>query len=267
MKSRLRYIAAVRFAIGITLGLLFVAFQWVPEALWIPITIAVVMSSGPYSGGVLNKAMQRAFATALGCGLGLGYVLLRGPHATATILIVGAVGGLVAGYFLSDARYKYVAIYTSVSLIIVISVPSDVEISFALWRIANIFIGGAIGLLVAILVLPESARRRFQLDFESTTARLDQLIGVQREGTFDSDDLLESEELIIAGIRSQKASLASARFESLNWRQAASELGGVVDQERELIRHLVGRTPSENFERLATISKDATSIFNRHSLN
>lgn len=267
LDSHLRVVGAVRFAIGVTLGLVFVAYQIVPEALWIPVTIAVVMSSGPYSGGVLNKALQRGVATAVGCGLGLAFILLRGPHSSATIFAVGAVGGFAAGYYLVDARYSYIVMYASVSLIIVVSIPPDAGVSFALWRVANIFIGGVIGLLVATLVLPNSARRRFLVEFDSTITLISGLISRQREGCFDSDEVLETEERIVAGLRSQKATLASARFESMKWRQAAAELGSIVDRERQLMRHLVGQTPDENSQQLTAINSDAASILGRHGLS
>ncbi|HQZ84343.1 MAG TPA: FUSC family protein [Actinomycetota bacterium] len=265
--DRPRSVRALRFAIGVTIGLVFVAFDLVPEAVWIPITVAVVMSSDRYAGGVLKKSSQRAAATAIGCGLGLAVIVLPGPHGSAMILLVGAAASFAAGLFLTDARYSYLALYAGISLIIVVSVPAGEGVSFALWRIANIFIGGAIGLLVSTVVLPESARRHF-LDELATTAQLfAEAISLQREPSTELDDLVDLEERIISSVRRQQSTLASARLESLGWHRAGDDLARIVEREREMVRHFSGRTPDENFERLAVLTAEADQVLTRNQLN
>lgn len=267
VESHIRWVGAIRFAIGVTIGLIFVAFQITPESVWVVITIVVVMSSGPHTGGVLDKGMQRGIATALGCGLGLLFVILRGPYSATTILILGVVGALIVGYYLADPHYKYIAMYTCISFFVVISVPPEAQMSIALWRIGNIFIGGAIAIVIALVVFPESARVRFISEFESTTQRLGDLIQRQSRGTETFVELIDDEEAIVGGLRNQKATLASTRFESLKWRQAAAELNGILDKERLLLRHLVGQDPEDNRAQLQAIKDEATAIFSRHDLS
>lgn len=243
-----------------TIGVAFVAFDIVPEAVWIPVTIAVVMSSDRYAGGVLKKSVQRAGATVIGCGLGLGFLLLHTPHSALVLMVVGAVASFAAGYLLDDKRFAYMAMYAGISLIIVVSIPSDQGIEFALWRIANIFIGGAIGLAVSVLVLPESARRHFITEWHATLQRIEALIDRQREGVENPDHLVDDEEAIITGVRRQEATLASARMEGLRWRRAAPALADLIRRERELVRHLAARPPDCNAEMLTNLRVDGEDL-------
>lgn len=264
--SRPRSIRALRFAIGVTIGLTFVAFDLVPEAVWIPITVAVVMSSDRYAGGVLKKSAQRAVATMIGCGLGLAVIVVPVPHGSAVLLAVGAAASFAAGFFLEDSRYSYLAMYAGLSLIIVVSIPADEGVSFALWRIANIFIGGVIGLLVSTLVLPDSARRHFRVEFDATAELFADAITFQRDRMTEIEDLAELEERIIAGMRRQQSLLASARLESLRWHRAGDDLARVVEQEREMIRHFTGRGPAENRARLTALTDAAADVFTKYGL-
>jgi uncharacterized membrane protein YccC len=256
----------LRFAIGVTIGLVFVAFNLVPEAVWIPITVAVVMSSDRYAGGVLKKSAQRATATAIGCGCGLAVIGLPGPHGSALILLVGAVASFAAGLLLADPRYSYLAMYACISLIIVVSVPAAEGVSFALWRIANIFIGGAIGLLVSTVVLPESARGHFRAELDATVDLIAEAITAQRELSAGLACLLQLEEQIIAGVHRQENTLASARLESLRWHRAGEDLVHIVATEREMVRHFTGREPDENAARLSALRDEAAEVFDRYAL-
>ncbi|CAH0539467.1 FUSC family protein [Vibrio marisflavi] len=140
---------ALRITLALAFTLLFYHVTQLPHSLWGPITVSVVMNQ-PQHGALLHKGLQRIIGTTLGATVGLVTVLFP------THLPLIAPLWMLLGVFLLSLRmqgkYHYLFFLAVMTLLIVgYQESADVEVSVALWRVANIMIGTAIAILFSQL--------------------------------------------------------------------------------------------------------------------
>lgn len=135
---------ALRITIALAFTLLFYHITQIPHSLWGPITVSVVMNQ-PHHGALMHKGFQRIIGTTLGATIGIVTVLF--PSNLPLLAPLWVLFGVFLLSLKMQGKYHYLfflAVMTS--LIVGYQESADVEVSIALWRVANIMIGTAIAI-------------------------------------------------------------------------------------------------------------------------
>ncbi len=179
--ERLRH--GLRIAVGCAVGFWLASLLQLQAGQWVVITVVMVLSTEPRTGGILKKSLQRFWGTVLGAvaALLILFVLPGGPPWG----LLWALPALVAfGYLAADAERAYIGVLGAVTLVMVAMEP-DQNLAFALKRIAQIVLGLVVALGVGELVLPDHARTRLR----SSVARVLQSLADLAAGEGERDAL------------------------------------------------------------------------------
>lgn len=141
---------ALRVSLAIAFCIAFYSVVPVPHSMWGPVTVVVVMMQ-PYAGVIVYKGFQRIGGTLLGATLGLVTVFFP-QHLNYLI----PVWMLVWVFLLSLKSYgkNIYFFFLAVMTLIIVSYQGStaLEVSVALWRVANILIGSLIAMAFSFLL-------------------------------------------------------------------------------------------------------------------
>ncbi len=136
--------AAVAVAFGI-----YEAFR-LPQGYWAVFTVIIVMQGS--IGGTLDASVDRMFGTVAGALVGgtAAAIVPRAPVAigAALVICVGATALLAA------ARPRYKVAPITVAIMLLSSSGGMPPVQAALFRVIEIAVGGALGVLATLFVLP-----------------------------------------------------------------------------------------------------------------
>ncbi|MEC6814266.1 FUSC family protein [Photobacterium toruni] len=170
--SHAQFSHALRVTLAIAFTLAFYSVIHVPHSMWGPVTVVVVMMQ-PYAGAIVYKGFQRIGGTLLGAILGLLTVLF--PDKFDYLI----PAWMLAWVFLLSLKSYGKNIYfffLAVMTLIIVSYQGDtaLEVSVALWRVANILIGSLIAIAFSLL-LPIRAITSWNTLFNQNLRALRQL--------------------------------------------------------------------------------------------
>ncbi|TDR73831.1 FUSC family protein [Paludibacterium purpuratum] len=174
MHPRFRYsqLATIH---GLRLALAFLAARWIgefinePHAVWMTVTVAVVMGSLPHTGSIVEKGKQRFLGTTLGALGGFLVIFLTHQSPTMAALAILAIIGY-SGYWAVRGG-GYIALLTCITLAIV---STDSAFDIGLWRMVNVYAGVVLAIAFGML-FPERARDHWYFMLEESLEGLNWL--------------------------------------------------------------------------------------------
>lgn len=174
LQPRFRYrqlgkIHAARLALAFLASHLIASFLNEPHAVWMSITLMVVMGGQAHTGSIVEKGRQRLLGTTYGA-IG-GFAVILAGHASPSLALALLASFIAAGGYLAIGRGGYIALLSCITVVIVAS-SSTLDIGF--WRMVNVYAGVVLALVFAHL-LPERAREHWYFLLEETIEGLDWL--------------------------------------------------------------------------------------------
>ncbi|MFG1477242.1 FUSC family protein [Xanthobacter sp. V4C-4] len=143
VKAALAALAAYGLAYGLDL----------PNGYWAVLTAILVVQST--IGASLSVAIDRALGTVVGGGVGVVAAMAAGPSVTLTFVALGVA--VIATSTLA-ARFSSYKLAPVTAVIVLLSDPTHMDPWISgLHRVFEIGLGGAVGVLCALLVLPARA--------------------------------------------------------------------------------------------------------------
>lgn len=217
--------AGLRFALRVVIAAL-IAYGLarllaLPFGYWAVITAVIVMQGN--IGGSLKAARERFIGTALGAGLGFLVTLIPVGPDYQWVRLALAIGA--SAYVVSlDARFRVAPITAIITLIV--PQPGVSALTAALDRVVEILIGGAIGVLVALTVLPERAHRSLVKRIAALLRQLSGMLAIDMKGLHEPRDDAALSELIETSRDLIKTSVTLA--EESSGERAARLTGGTA---------------------------------------
>lgn len=145
---------ALRAALAITASVALVRNLGLAHALWVPITVLVVMR--PSLGGTLQISWKRMAGTAVGAAAG---VLMAYAHLPAAAVAVLAFVLLFLMFYFKGRDYLAFTIFLTADLVLILSTAFPHAWQSGAERLFDTFLGIVIGLAASFLVWPNFARK------------------------------------------------------------------------------------------------------------
>lgn len=124
-----------------------------PNGYWAVLTAVLVVQAT--LGASLSVAIDRALGTLAGGGVGVAGAMVAGHSQIQTLAVLSLALFIAAAMAARSPSFKLAPVTV---IIVMLAHPGDVAPWLAgLTRVAEITLGGAVGLLCAILILPERA--------------------------------------------------------------------------------------------------------------
>ena len=147
---------AIRLMAAVAVSFVFYEGFHLPQGYWAVFTVVIVMQGS--IGGTLDASVDRMFGTVAGALLG-GTAAALVPHAPvplgiALVACVGAAALLAA----SQPRFKVAPI--TVAIMLLSSSAGMSPVQAALFRVVEIGVGGVLGVLATLFVLPAKSGPR-----------------------------------------------------------------------------------------------------------
>ncbi|WP_189536434.1 FUSC family protein [Paludibacterium paludis] len=148
-------IHVIRLSAAILVSQIIAATLHESHAVWMSVTIIVVMGALPHTGSIIAKARQRAVGTTIGALAGIG-VILVGRHSPwlAEALIV-ALTALAACKAIGKAGYTALAAAITLAIVAMSGSLED-----GAWRFLYVIAGVGISVVFALLI-PARAREHW----------------------------------------------------------------------------------------------------------
>jgi uncharacterized membrane protein YccC len=148
---------ALRAAIAITAAVAMVQDLGLSHALWVPITVLVVMR--PSLGGTLQISWKRMAGTLVGAvaGVGLAYIPLPAAGVAGLALVL-----LFFMFYFKGRHYLAFTIFLTADLVLVLSAAFPHAWQSGAERLLDTFLGIGIGLAASFLVWPNFARKNLR---------------------------------------------------------------------------------------------------------
>lgn len=145
---------ALRAAVAITIAVAVVKQTTLYHALWVPITVLVIMR--PSLGGTLHISWKRLAGTAAGAAAGILIAFLQLPLVAISIL---AFGLLFLIFYFKGRNYLVFIAFLTADLVIVLSAAFPHPWQSGAERMLDTLLGIGIGLGVSFVVWPNFARK------------------------------------------------------------------------------------------------------------
>jgi uncharacterized membrane protein YccC len=176
---------AVRMTVAALFAYLGTVWFGLAEGYWAVITCLVIVQST--LGGTLNAAVSRINGTVAGAVLGGMGAWVQGqlgvPHAAMLLALVLPLSLAAA----ANAQFRMAPV-TAALVLLAIHVGGG-SFNVALYRIADIALGGVVGAAAALFVLPERAASRMVAHGAATLAALGELARLYLTGQSGADAL------------------------------------------------------------------------------
>lgn len=158
-------------ALGLCMGLAYAA-HWVDRQnhwFWIPLTVSLVMK--PDLGSVFARAVLRCVGTIGGAGLGAAALVLL-PKGQSVVLVIAALSAVLPWAMRRSYVLQAVVLAPLVLLLVDIIEPGPRNMDYAVQRIVDTFIGGAIVLVFGYFLWPRSRHGRLAARFHEAKGML-----------------------------------------------------------------------------------------------
>lgn len=166
-----RWIHALRISLAFLITYTVIRYFRLDGAVWILITLLIVMGPQPYWGNVFSRALQRTGGTVIGALSGLIALFLE-IYSFPAMLLWCAVVMFVAGY-LTLGKHPYMALLIGSTLAVVsCSPPNDME--SALLRSLYVLTGSVLAMLYSS-IYPQRAYTDWRITFSQSLGKLKHL--------------------------------------------------------------------------------------------
>lgn len=150
-KTELRH--AVRVSVAVVAAYLLTALLHLPQGYWAVFTAVIVVQSSV--GATITASIERLLGTVVGGGVGAGAAMLHARFPEAGGLILAIVAATLT--FLAAVRPAFkTAPITAIIMLIGMQTPMDPLVA-ALHRVAEITVGGLVGVAATLLIFPARA--------------------------------------------------------------------------------------------------------------
>lgn len=245
--SGVRYACRVMVA-GLLAYCLAIALS-LPQGYWAVITAIVVMQSTV--GGSLKAALDRLTGTALGAAVGFCVAVLHLQGYQAGVALAAVLGPLAYAASASP-RFRVAPVTAAIMLIGTGgAMPLD-PVAAALDRVLEIALGGVIGVLVALFILPARAERALTTQLAELLRLFSKALSIDRAAINGERDLSALQKINEA-IRQRTTAADNfedeARRESSAHLAEATQAGPLFRTTRRLRTNLllIGRSASESW--------------------
>lgn len=143
-----RYLHAARVMAGLVATIALSLYFDLPHGEWVSVTMLIVVGGLQHQGNIRRKALERAYGTLIGAGLGL-LVVAQQMYVGQPILTYGLMA-LFGGFFAYHAIGKggYTALLSAITLFIVAGHGFN-PLTDGLWRTVGIGIGIVMALVIS----------------------------------------------------------------------------------------------------------------------
>ena len=152
--AEIRHAARVAAAVGASFAI--GAVFRPPQAYWIVFTAIIVVQTSV--GGTITASFERLLGTVVGGLIGVTAAYLRAKTAIEEGLVISAAAAIAAFAAAVRPSLRVAPITTAIVLLGGASTHLG-PITAAAWRVADIGVGGVVGVLATLLVFPARARR------------------------------------------------------------------------------------------------------------
>ena len=156
-----------------------------PQAYWIVFTAIIVVQTSV--GGTITASFERLLGTVVGALIGVGATYLRAKTELQEGLVISAAAAIAAFAAAVRPSLRVAPITTAIVLLGGASTHMG-PITAAVWRVAEIAIGGVVGVLATLLVFPARARRAVTRRGAEAMRQLAELMTLFA-GHFDAGDM------------------------------------------------------------------------------
>ncbi len=242
---------ALRAAVAITAAVAMVRNLGLSHALWVPITVLVVMR--PSLGGTLQISWKRMVGTLVGAVAGILLAYLPLPGAGVAVL---AFVMLFLMFYFKGRDYLIFTVFLTADLVLVLSAAFPHTWQSGAERLLDTFLGIAIGLAASFLVWPNFARKNLR-------AAIGDLVGAQHRHFQALRSAYFSE-------HPDSANLLSGRLAAREMLDACAEKctdaaiePGLISAQRQELMNLVDifTRNHRTLTALASIVKASTGVF------
>ena len=170
-----KYVHAIKYMLAFSLGYLAMLIFKGAYSLWILITIAVVMSSQPVVGLLLQKSVLRIIGTIVGLLFRmLTFVIPQNPF---TIFIFVSIVSFVMALSFANRSEEMgqVGVLGMVTFCLITFIAKG-DVHFALMRLLDTFIGIIISFVVSFFFFPMTTKRSVTITLSSTCRDLESFI-------------------------------------------------------------------------------------------
>lgn len=166
-----RWIHAVRISLAFLITFVVIRYFKLDGAVWILITLLIVMGPQPYWGNVFSRALQRTGGTVIGAVSGLIALLIE-IYSYPSMLLWCALVMFVAGY-LTLGKHPYMALLIGSTLAVVsCSPPNDME--SAVLRSVYVLSGSVLAMIYTS-IYPQRAYTDWRITFSQSLGKLKSL--------------------------------------------------------------------------------------------
>lgn len=205
-----------------------------PNGYWSVLTAVLVVQAT--LGASLSVALDRALGTVAGGVVGVAGALLAGPSQTLTFLALAGALFITAALAARSASFKLAPVTV---IIVMLADPAHAQPWVAgLHRVFEIALGGVVGMVCAILILPERALSRL-FPYCATALRLSAgLLELGRDGLLgrglDPSALDRLNGGVRVALRAADARIAEVRAEQVGRLTGHADPAPVVRSSRRL---------------------------------
>ncbi len=153
-QGELRHAVRVSVAVGASFGL--TSLMHLPQGYWAVFTAVIVVQTS--IGGTITAAIERLMGTVVGGLVGVGAAYLKAQTILEEGLILSAAILILSFAAAVRPSLKVAPITAAIVLVGGSAIHMDPLIA-ALWRVADIILGSAIGVAATLLIFPARARR------------------------------------------------------------------------------------------------------------
>ena len=242
--SEIRHAARVAAAVGaaFAIGAIFRP----PQAYWIVFTAIIVVQASV--GGTITASLERLGGTVVGGLIGVAATYLRAKTQLEEGLVISAAAALAA--FAAAVRPSLRVAPITTAIVLMGGAAAHMgPITAAAWRVAEIGIGGVVGVLATLLVFPARARRAVRQRAAQAMRQIAEvlvLFGQRFDAGGVDVEARPSHQLIRKSLDQAEQALAEADRETL-WGRKAAAPEGLVRSLRRLASDaiMIGRALSQ----------------------
>jgi uncharacterized membrane protein YccC len=198
---------AVRMTVAAVLAYLGTAWFGLPEGYWAVITCLVIVQGS--LGATLDAGTSRAYGTVVGGLLGGAGAWVHARFGLPAVWTLGIVVLPLALLAAHSPRYRLAPVTAA---LVTLAIPSsDGSFAIVLHRIAEIFLGGAIGAATALFVLPDRGAAGVRVHGAAALTTLGEIVRRHLTDASGTDELSARLQKHIAGVEAADAEAAQER--------------------------------------------------------
>ena len=200
IETQLQGIHTVKIVVAILIGFALMESVAGAHAIWMIITIIIIMLTDVNINVQMNKAVSRVLGTALGAGLGIGVVWIQFATPLLTLILVGVI--VIFCYAKYTHRLSDYAASIGLATFSMIAINPDASLMFGVDRAFEIIVGIVISLLVSRYFFPVRSSRMLSLYIDKNWREIKNYayqILIENKNRREHVEILESEHKILRG--------------------------------------------------------------------